>query len=94
MKRSGFDEIETLLNSFDARIKTVHAAVYAGESFFKMRDAHLQILDFVDNTINFLFHPRQARLDLLEYRKNDVRSFGHGDIVDVRDMFFKRERTR
>lgn len=94
MKRSGFDEIETLLNSFNSRIKPVHAAIYARESFFKMRDAHLQILDFIDHAINFLFHSRQARLDLLEYRKNDVRSFGHEGIIDVRDMFFKRERTR
>ena len=93
MKRSGFDEIETLFDSFDARIKTVHTAVYAGESLFEMRNAHLQILDFIDHAIQFLFHPRKARLDLLEYRKNDIRSFGHAEIIDVPDMFFKRERV-
>lgn len=91
MSASGFDEIEPLFDAFNTRIQSVHAAIHACESFFEMRDPHLQILDLINHSIDFLFHPSQARLDLLENRKNDVRSFGHDNFIDVRDMFFKRE---
>jgi len=91
MSASGFDEIETLFDSFNVRTKPAYATINACESFFEMRNPHLQILDLINYSIDFLFHPSQARRDLLENRKNDVRSFGRNNFIDVRDMFLKRE---
>jgi hypothetical protein len=91
MSASGLDEIEPFFDAFDTRVEAVNPAIDSRETFFEMRDPHLQILDLFNHAIDFLFHPSQARLDLLENRKNDVRSFGHDNFIDVRDMFFKRE---
>jgi hypothetical protein len=77
MKELGFHQIEPPLDALHSLVKSVHAPMYSGDSFFDMRGADFQVLHIIDKAIHPLFHSRQARLDLLQHRDDDVGDFTH-----------------
>jgi hypothetical protein len=72
-----FHQIEPPLNAFDTLIETVHPPMNASKTFFDVGHPDLYVLSIAGKTINALFHPRQARLDLLQHRHNEVGDFAH-----------------
>jgi hypothetical protein len=53
------DEIETAFDPVETLLYTINSTVYAGQTFFHVRHAHLQVLDVLDDTIQFCVHTAQ-----------------------------------
>ena len=89
MKRSGFHEVEPPLDAFDTGIQAVDAPVDAGHALLDMRHPHLQVLQIISDAVQAFFNPRQARLDLLQDRYDDVGDLGHVHPITVPGLFCK-----
>ncbi len=75
---SGFHEIEAFFDPLHAGVETVDPTVDAGQPFLHLRHAHFQILNVITDTIHAFLNPREARLNLLQDRNDDIRDFAHG----------------
>lgn len=56
-----------------------------------MRYAHFQILHVIDKAIQAPLNSREARLNLLKQRHDDVSDFAHGECILVPEMFCKHD---
>jgi hypothetical protein len=77
MSRLDFDQIQPPLNPLYTLIESVHAAMNPRHAFLDMGHSNFEILTVVNKAINTLLHPRQARLDLLQHRHDEVGDFAH-----------------
>lgn len=78
MSGLSFHQVEPTLDALYALVEPIHTAMNARNAFFDMSGPNLKILDVVNKAIDALFHTRQARLDLLQHRHDEVGDFTHG----------------
>ena len=83
----GFHQIEATFDPLHAFVEPVHAPMYSGHAFLDMREPDLDVLDVAYKSIDALFHPREARLDLLQHRHDKVGDFAHpGECICSNDV--------
>jgi hypothetical protein len=94
MKRSGFDEVQSSLDTLNARLDPVEPPINAGSVFLEIGDPHLNLMQIVLDPLDVGFHPSHSILQLSQDRHNDIGNFAHQVRVAVLPMFFKLERLK